>query len=72
MHKNYRRKIKQNDSRNDFRDGIRNSKNSYLKDRTVSRRQRDRCLLRRGLYEDESFWDDIPCFEDPVDWYIID
>lgn len=71
MHKNYRRKIKQDDPKNFWRDHIRGSKNEFLKERTRSRRRRDNRLIQNG-FQDEDAWDDIPWFEDPMDWYVID
>jgi hypothetical protein len=66
MHKNYRRKIKQDNPYNFWRDHIRKSKQYELKQRTRKRRQRDRMLIRHEEY------DKIEKFERPVDWYAID
>ena len=70
MKKNYRRKIKQSHAKNWKRDHCRGSKNYWLKQRSRSRRQRDRMLLAQGLRDDEA-WDHIFSLE-PVDWYAID
>ena len=68
MKTNHRRKNKQNDAKRYPVGG--KHKQYWLKQRSRTRRQRDRIALEKGL-RDEEVWDDIPMFEEPVDWYSI-
>lgn len=68
MKTNHRRKNKQSNAKRYPPGG--KHKQFWLKQRSKTRRQRDRITLRNGLLNEE-MWETIPTFEEPVDWYSI-
>ena len=70
MHKNYRRKNPR-PCTHTYWSLMRKDKQHVLNQRTRSRRQRDRNLLRKTIYEEDA-WEEIRTIELPVDWWAID